>query len=854
MSGSLKLRNKGSVSTINNDDYFYLAKQNEVQGDGKTTIGDLKDAFGISNVPGYKLVGRKIFTSSGTWNKDPGVDAVFVQVQGGGGGGAAASSNLRSAGGGAGGYSEKFVTSGLASSESVVIGTGGIGGSGGGDGVAGTSTSFGSHLSATGGNGGSTNGTGGAGGVGSSGDRNVRGNPGGGVITSSGLNGAGGNGGASVFGGAGQGVIGAGGSAYANTGSGGAGGNNNTNGGAGSDGIVIIWEYTSGQEIAAPIVTGITGYKKIGTKVFTTSGTWVKSLGTDAINVKLVAGGGGGGGSPLNYTGGGGGAGGYAESFITSGFASSETVIVGAGGSGGLGSGLNNGSNGGSSSFGSHLSAVGGIGGSAGGGYGGPGNSGTVNNGIGWTAVGQAGGSVGCFVAGNGDSGPNGGSSLLGGGGRGGSNGVGHGTVGSNGGGGGGSFGSGTAINGGNGGAGIVIIEEYALDTSGDNSLMTSPSFAANLSGSAQSVSSNTLTKVTLNSETLDTNNWFDTSVNYRSTPQFPGIYVYNGSAEFTAMTTGGYLAIFKNGAEVQRKSVPSGGTSADVFAVLEMNGTTDFVELYIFSASNSITVDQTNKKTNLQSTFTGRKDTTIGYLNRKIILSNNSVDSNNDVDFSKGFFQFSDYTGRAEISSPLTKQLDANWNSGNNAGMLDTGSKLPNTWYHCFGIYNLVTQESDILASSSLTPLLPNGYTKYKRVGSILTDGSGNIKQFFQYNNEFEWKTPVLDINTVMGTTSGSLYTINTPNGVSTKAIMNCFMTGGGGEDIIITNPAIDNLAPSKTAAPLAGNLVNPGGGSNGPFKVTTNTSSQIRIRTTATGTTLRVSVLGWNDYQLDL
>ena len=104
------------------------------------------------------------------------------------------------------------------------------------------------------------------------------------------------------------------------------------------------------------------------------------------------------------------------------------------------------------------------------------------------------------------------------------------------------------------------------------------------------------------------------------------------------------------------------------------------------------------------------------------------------------------------------------------------------------------------------------------------------------------------------MGTTSGSLYTIGTPFGISTKAILNCFITGAGGEDVIITNPAIDNLAPSKTAAPLAGNLVNPGGGANGPFKITTNTSSQIRARTTASGTVFRISVLGWKDYELEI
>ena len=202
------------------------------------------------------------------------------------------------------------------------------------------------------------------------------------------------------------------------------------------------------------------GYQLKSIQIFTSSGIWTKPAGINAVLVKLVGAGGGGAGSPANYTGGGGGAGGYAESFITSGLAATVTVTIGIGGTGGSGSGLNSGTNGGTTSFGTHLSALGGIGGSAGGGYGGSGNVGTVSSGTGWTAAGQAGSGVGNFGSGNGDSGPPGGSSMLGGGGRGGMN-FASGTAGSNGGGGGGTFAAGGSASGGNGGNGLVIVYEY---------------------------------------------------------------------------------------------------------------------------------------------------------------------------------------------------------------------------------------------------------------------------------------------------------------------------------------------------------------------------------------------------------
>jgi hypothetical protein len=252
--GSLKLRNKSSVASVNNEDYVYIAKGNESQGDGKVTVADLKEAFGISNIPGYKLVGRKIYTTSGTWTKDAGVDAVFVQVQAGGGQGGGQNSSNPATGGGGGGYGEKFITSGLSSSEAITVGAGGSGAGAGANGNNGGNSAFGSHCISTGGTGGKNTvsiGTG-AGGVSTGGDININGGAGGLGATSS-LQGEGGD---SFLSNNTNGGIGGTGGTGASYGGGGGGSGTGNAGGPGASGVIIVWEYVYTEKtIAANIIT-----------------------------------------------------------------------------------------------------------------------------------------------------------------------------------------------------------------------------------------------------------------------------------------------------------------------------------------------------------------------------------------------------------------------------------------------------------------------------------------------------------------------------------------------------------------------------------------------------------------------
>jgi len=184
-------------------------------------------------------------------------------------------------------------------------------------------------------------------------------------------------------------------------------------------------------------------------QTFTASGTWTAPAGIKRVRVRVVGGGGGGGGgaSAGNPGGGGGGAGGYVEEIIgAAALGSTETITIGAAGSGGAAG--SNGTAGGTSSFGAHCSATGGaLGGTNGsGGAGGSGSGGHVNT------VGGSGHSA-SLDTGSTQYGGAGGTSMLGGGAASGAS-----ATANTGGGGGGGAGNSP---GGNGGTGFIIVEEF---------------------------------------------------------------------------------------------------------------------------------------------------------------------------------------------------------------------------------------------------------------------------------------------------------------------------------------------------------------------------------------------------------
>lgn len=119
------------------------------------------------------------------------------------------------------------------------------------------------------------------------------------------------------------------------------------------------------------------------------------------------------------------------------------------------------------------------------------------------------------------------------------------------------------------------------------------PAFSVFRSGN-QTITSGVYTKVQLNAETFDTNNNFDPTTNYRFTPTIAGYYQINGKISATGSTASTSMAsaIYKNGSIYKYGPyVQTTAAESNVQDVVYFNGTTDYVELFVYITATTAVI-----------------------------------------------------------------------------------------------------------------------------------------------------------------------------------------------------------------------------------------------------------------------
>lgn len=202
-----------------------------------------------------------------------------------------------------------------------------------------------------------------------------------------------------------------------------------------------------------------------------------------------------------------------------------------------------------------------------------------------------------------------------------------------------------------------------------------------------------------------------------------------------------------------------------------------------------------------------------------------------------------------------MTKELDGTWVAGTNQGGLDTGVKAADTTYHCFAIYNPTTGADDGLFSASLaSPAMPSGFTKKKRVGSIITNATGNIiNGTFYYKSDgsyrFDFKDFIQDFDGT-ATNVATSATITTPVGISCNARI-VVTSATGSQSVYFYSPNDNDPASISNNFDVSPrNVTNESTGTE--INIITNNSSEIKYLASGSRS-IAIYTLGFEDFNLN-
>ena len=132
------------------------------------------------------------------------------------------------------------------------------------------------------------------------------------------------------------------------------------------------------------------------------------------------------------------------------------------------------------------------------------------------------------------------------------------------------------------------------------------PAFSAYQSSSQSGFSTSTWTKINFQTKEFDTNNNFDNATNYRFTPTVAGYYQVNASYQSSGSGSDQSIALYKNGSIFkQGVLVSSYMVEPTVSALIYCNGSTDYIEAYLYISGAGRSIAANAYQTYFQASMT---------------------------------------------------------------------------------------------------------------------------------------------------------------------------------------------------------------------------------------------------------
>ena len=228
-----------------------------------------------------------------------------------------------------------------------------------------------------------------------------------------------------------------------------------------------------------------------------------------------------------------------------------------------------------------------------------------------------------------------------------------------------------------------------------------------------------------------------------------------------------------------------------------------------------------------------------------------NGADVDHDIDINPGVHQ--DGSVRISLGAVLTKQIDATWAAGTNAGgMAASLTVLPDVWYHLFIISDatgtLVDAGFDTALNADNLLTGAAGYVRARRIASVLTDGSSNIIAYQQFGSRFLWRDKFLDLDDFAPPSTQTNIALTVPPDIEVEAYVHFSLINGSAMQMNVGYPGDTLQTPGIDSHDLRVDAAY--GGSEFSDYILTNTSQEIAfIRAGASASAFSIWTKGWID-----
>jgi hypothetical protein len=232
-------------------------------------------------------------------------------------------------------------------------------------------------------------------------------------------------------------------------------------------------------------------------------------------------------------------------------------------------------------------------------------------------------------------------------------------------------------------------------------------------------------------------------------------------------------------------------------------------------------------------------------------LIMSNAADAANDITVSAGEATSESGTDLIVLAAPITKQLDAAWAVGTNAGGINTGAEAINTWYEVHLIKRPDTGVVDVMFTTTANrATLPASYTLQRRIGWIRNDGAGAILAFTQVDDYFTLTTQINDQSITATATAAAVTVTVPPSCVGRFRIASDSNTDNAVNQVTVFSEIVEgNVTPSDTTGISSIGVHDIAGSQASHMELRVSSTSQIEHDSSHTTNVVDISTFGWID-----